>query len=131
MMQKIKDLLGLAREILLFILFLMLVFFPKPFNTLLSNAGITEIGPGGFTWKETALQSKVAGDSLQKIAEASNTKLEETQAVLEKVSNTASTPEITHVIDSSKKALKTASINLNTRVQNQKMNLQKIFQGKE
>jgi len=52
-----KDLVALLRDLVLFILALLLLFFPTTFNSVLSNAGFEEGSFVGFKWKPKLLNS--------------------------------------------------------------------------
>jgi hypothetical protein len=55
-----KDLVALLRDLALFILALLLLFFPTTFNSVLSNAGFEEGSFVGFKWKPKLLNSDAA-----------------------------------------------------------------------
>ncbi|HVG21192.1 MAG TPA: hypothetical protein VNI02_19245 [Blastocatellia bacterium] len=55
-----KDLVALLRDLVLFILALLLLFFPAKFNSVLSNAGFEEGSFVGFKWKPKLLDSDAA-----------------------------------------------------------------------
>src|ERR1041384_8251497 len=55
-----KDSVALLRDLVLFILVLLLLFFPTTFNNLLTNAGFEEGSFVGFKWKPKLLTSDAA-----------------------------------------------------------------------
>lgn len=55
-----KDLVALLRDSALFVLALLLLVFPKVFNTMLVNAGFEEGSVVGFKWKSKLVQSDTA-----------------------------------------------------------------------
>jgi hypothetical protein len=55
-----KDFVALLRDLALFILALLLLFFPTTFNSMLSNAGFEEGSFVGFKWKPKLLNSDAA-----------------------------------------------------------------------
>jgi hypothetical protein len=66
----VKDVLGVAREALLVVLFLLLLLWPSGFNSILVNAGFTKGSVMGFEWeklKASTEQAKGAGDAITQI----------------------------------------------------------------
>lgn len=63
-----KDFIALLRDSIIFILFLLILFFPKTINNSLSNAGFIEGEIAGFTWKNQIKESndktKIVGQTV-------------------------------------------------------------------
>jgi hypothetical protein len=55
----LKDAFAALREILLLILFVILLFFPKSLNSRLADAGLTKIDGGVFTWQQKEVNKSV------------------------------------------------------------------------
>ncbi len=67
----IKDVSNVARDVLLLLLFIFLIFFPQNLNAILARAGITQINGGFFSLKTqveaSANQSRVAAQDFLRL----------------------------------------------------------------
>jgi hypothetical protein len=136
-MTKIKDFLSIFKDALLIVLFLLLLCFPKSFNSILENAGFTEASILGFDWEKKAIESKEVADSSQQIALNAGIQMEQMQERLDSISkklmtlsattNNPAVENITQSIDASKAQLKISKMALRRDVQVQQKKLNYIF----
>lgn len=90
----VQSVLTMARDLMLLLLFLFLLFWPQTLNNLFTRAGITEIDGGVFTWKQ---QVQAAADQNKVAAQANSAatdSLSDVQATLTTIAAQSTNPSI-------------------------------------
>jgi len=127
----LKDLLGVLRDCIVFILFVLLLFFPSKINQVLRDAGFTKGSIAGFTWEKeisaSAQQAKGAGQAVTslegKLQEFAD-RLEEIQKQAHDSSVKSSIQKLSKDVESSQQEVRSA----NQAVKNSLLTQQRIIE---
>jgi hypothetical protein len=89
-----KDLVALLRDSALFILALLLLFFPAAFNTILTKAGFEEGSLVGFKWKAKLIDADAALKEARVIIADLKSQLEKTSLALSEAQRSPNDPSV-------------------------------------
>ena len=90
----VQSVLTIARDLLLSILFLFLLFWPQTLNGLFTRAGITEIDGGVFTWKQQVQASADQNKAAAQANSAATDSLGDVQTTLTAIAAQSKDPSI-------------------------------------
>jgi len=93
-----KSTLGVARELLLVVLLVLLILFPKVVNGLLLTAGFTKADIAGLHWESVQKASEQAGEAGQQIQAASQ-RIDSVQKGLDALAAKTSDPSVKTEVD--------------------------------
>ena len=88
-----KNTLGVARELMLVILLLLLILFPKVVNSRLLTAGFTKADIAGLHWESVQKASEQAGEASQQIQTATQ-RIDSVQKDLDTLAARSNDPEV-------------------------------------
>jgi hypothetical protein len=90
----VQSILTIARDLLLSVLFLFLLFWPQTLNGLFTRAGITEIDGGVFTWKQQVQASADQNKAAAQANSAATDSLNDVQSTLAAIAAQSKDPSI-------------------------------------
>jgi hypothetical protein len=105
-----KDLVALLRDLLLFLIALLLLFFPSTLNNVLKNAGFVEGNVAGFKWEANLIASDSALKRSQGTIVSLQLQLDSMSSMLKEAQKKISDPEFNDKIASLEKS--SAQVNL-------------------
>lgn len=93
-LDSVQKLIGVARDVVLFALLVLLLLFPKTLNGILTNAGFTRASFFGFEWEKQLAESARQTEAAKRDVEALQGKLLVYTSRVEQIAERATAPEV-------------------------------------